>query len=180
MLSPTRNPMLAIAMALLLLSAYTVNAQRKSTAAHHFLFLSDIHLDTYATTTDYGADTGMDLWALFLRKADSVMAGPDAPRFIVYTGDLPSHLNPCCYLPPGQRSSHNNNIDTILTGLRRLADKYNKPLFYMPGNNDGLAGDYASFADEELQTPFSLVPDKADPYPALNILPGTAKAPCTP
>lgn len=145
-----------------------------------FLFLSDIHLNTTSNTTAYGSDTGMELWANFLNKADSVLRSDNPPRFVVYTGDLPAHYScsPSCYLPPEKRATHNQNLKVILTGLRNLADKYNIPLFYMPGNNDGLAGDYYSFADEQQQTPFSLVPDTKNPYPALNILPGSAKAPC--
>ncbi|HTF04021.1 MAG TPA: metallophosphoesterase [Bacteroidia bacterium] len=144
-----------------------------------FLFLSDIHLNTFDTVTEYGEDTGLQLWKNFLAKTDSVLASPVSPDFIVYTGDLPAHYS-CesgCYLPPDQRATHNANIKAILDGLRSLADKYNKPLFYLPGNNDGLAGDYYSFADEKQQTPFSLVAEDENPFPALNILPGDT-APC--
>jgi sphingomyelin phosphodiesterase acid-like 3 len=145
-----------------------------------FLFLSDIHLNTYADTTTYGYDTGMDLWGRFLQKADAVLGSSTAPQFILYTGDLPAHYScsPTCYLDSNNRATHNANLTTILTGLRNMAGKYKKPLFYLPGNNDGIAGDYYSFADEDQQTPFSLVPENNDPFPALNILPGTGKAPC--
>jgi UDP-2,3-diacylglucosamine pyrophosphatase LpxH len=145
-----------------------------------FLFLSDIHLNTTTDTTVYGGDTGMELWANFLHKADSILGGAHAPKFVVYTGDLPAHYHcgPSCYLPPDERSIHSQNLTVILTGLRNLTNKYHTPLFYIPGNNDGMAGDYYSFADSQQQTPFSLVPDSANPYPALNILPGTSHAPC--
>ncbi len=152
-----------------------VNAPEQSS----FLFLSDIHLNTYADTITYGDDTGMDLWTRFLQKADSVLAGDDAPKFILYTGDLPAHYScsPSCYLDSNNRTTHNTNLAAILTGLRNMADKYNKPLFYLPGNNDGIAGDYYSFADEAQQTPLSLVPENSNPFPALNINSGN-KAPC--
>lgn len=144
-----------------------------------FLFLSDIHLNAFDTATVSGkTDTGLDLWNNFLVKADSVIIETH-PLFIVYTGDLPAHYS-CddgCFIPPAQRDTHNANVKMILEGLRSLADKHQTPLFYMPGNNDGLAGDYYSFADEQQQTPFSLVPDKKNPFPALNIKPGNA-APC--
>ena len=129
-----------------------------------FLFLSDVHINTTSKTTVYGGDTGEDLWAAFLHKADTILRGKESPSFIIYTGDLPAHYS-CstgCYLPPASRTGHNNNIDTILSALHRLADKYHKPLFYLPGNNDALAGDYYSFADEQQQTPLSLEP--ASPY----------------
>lgn len=145
-----------------------------------FLFLSDIHLNTFDTVITYGDDTGLQLWKNFLAKADSVLSGPNAPNFIVYTGDLPAHYScePSCYLGPNDRTTHNANLKAILNGLRMIADKHHKPLFYLPGNNDGLAGDYYSFADEKQQTPLSLVEENTNPFPALNILPGTDKAPC--
>lgn len=134
-----------------------------------FLFLSDIHLNTDSIHTEYGYDTGMKLWNAFLAKADSVIVA-EQPNFIVYTGDLPAHYNaPSFFLPKPLRANHNKNIKTILAGLRTLADKQNTPLFYLPGNNDAIAGDYYSFTDEDGNTPLSLVPEKKNPYPALNI-----------
>lgn len=145
-----------------------------------FLFLSDIHLNSTSDSTDYGSDTGMELWANFLHKTDSLLGCTNAPSFAVYTGDLPAHYHcsPSCYLPPADRSTHNQNLTVILTGLRNLLQKHKTPFFYLPGNNDGLAGDYYSFADELQQTSFSLIPDSTNPYPALNILSGNTKAPC--
>jgi UDP-2,3-diacylglucosamine pyrophosphatase LpxH len=154
--------------------------QLKSKQDPSFLFLSDIHLNSTTDTTAYGADTGMNLWANFLKKVDFILDSDNPPGFVVYTGDLPAHYHcdPSCYLPPEERTTHNQNLTVILTGLRNLASKYNTPFFYLPGNNDGLAGDYFSFTDEQQQTPFSLLPDSANPYPALNILQGTNQAPC--
>jgi sphingomyelin phosphodiesterase acid-like 3 len=146
-----------------------------------FLFLSDIHLDATTDTTAYGVDTGLDLWNLFLAKADEVLSALNAPQFIVYTGDLPAHyapINGSMYIPVDQRATHNGNLTAILTSLRNMANKHNKPLFYLPGNNDGLAGDYYSFTDSAGQTPLSLVPDAKNPYPALNINRAGKKAPC--
>ncbi len=143
-----------------------------------FLFLSDIHLDSHTQTTDYKVDTGMILWNAFLAKADAVIGNAN-PDFIVYTGDLPSHVKECCVpLSADERIPHNENIQTILSGLRDLATKHKKTLLYLPGNNDGIAGDYASFADEDQLTPFSLLPETKNPYPALNINATGDKAPC--
>ena len=142
-----------------------------------FLFLSDIHLDSFNQDTDYGGDTGMILWNAFLSKADSVIE-EEKPNFIVYTGDLPSHI-PCCFaVPDSVRVKHNKNISTILSGMRDLATKHKKTFMYLPGNNDGIAGDYASFADEKGDTPLSLIPENNNPYPALNINASGDKAPC--
>lgn len=168
--------------ALFLLTVTTTWAQKRSPSASNpsFLFLSDIHLNTASQYTDYGSDTGLELWQNFLQKADSVLGSPASPQFIVYTGDLPAHYQcySTCYLAPDQRGQHNQNLQTILTGLRDLATKHGKPLFYLPGNNDGLAGDYYSFADSLQQTPFVLVPENNNPYPALNITKGNSKPPC--
>jgi 3',5'-cyclic AMP phosphodiesterase CpdA len=124
-----------------------------------FLFISDIHLSTTTLHTTYGEDTGMDLWKRFLAKVDSLLSAEKSLQFIVCTGDLPEHYNckPPCYLPDSSRTNHNKNIATVLEGLKRLSKKHHKPLFYVPGNNDPLAGDYYSFADEKQQTPLSLV-----------------------
>jgi sphingomyelin phosphodiesterase acid-like 3 len=170
------------AIVFLLLTVATTHAQKRAPATGNpsFLFLSDVHLNTASQYTDYGSDTGLELWQNFLQKADSVLGDPASPQFIVYTGDLPAHYHcdPSCYLAPDQRGQHNQNLQTILTGLRDLATKHGKPLFYLPGNNDGLAGDYYSFADSLQQTPFVLVPENNNPYPALNIVTGSSKAPC--
>lgn len=148
-----------------------------NTNSNTFLFLSDIHLDSHTQTTDYKDDTGMILWKAFLAKANDVISKSN-PDFIIYTGDLPSHLENCCFLPPNSREPHNENIETILSGLRDLATKHKKTLLYLPGNNDGIAGDYASFADEQQKTPFSLIPENNNQYPALNINATGNKAPC--
>lgn len=132
-----------------------------------FLFLSDVHINTQSNTTAYGDDTGLQLWAAFLAKVESILAGPGAPNFIVYTGDLPAHYRcgSTCYLPPSARTTHDSNITVILSGLNRLAAKYHKSIFYLPGNNDALAGDYYSFADSQQQTPLSLVHTSRNFFP---------------
>jgi len=135
-----------------------------------FLFISDVHLNTQSKTTAYGGDTGEDLWAAFLDKAGKVLGGPDQPEFIIYTGDLPAHYSCAgtCFLTPSQRTAHNANITASLGGLQVLAARYHKPIFYLPGNNDALAGDYYSFADEQQQTPFSLIQPNRYLFPAGN------------
>jgi len=138
----------------------------EKTAKKHaaFLIVSDVHVDTREKSSKYSGDTGMDLWHAFLQKMDEILSGPDAPSFIVYTGDLPAHYkcNGPCYLAPADRTEHNADIYAALTGLDSIANKHHKPLFYAPGNNDALAGNYYSFADEARQTPLSLI--HASPY----------------
>jgi sphingomyelin phosphodiesterase acid-like 3 len=143
-----------------------------------FLFLSDIHLDTDNKNTRYGGDTGTDLWSAFLQKAEAILSSSNPPGFVLYSGDLPAHYKGD-YLPPADRGNHNKNLQTIFSGLRSLMNTHtNIPFFYLPGNNDALAGDYYSFTDEQGQTPFSLVPSPTDSFPALHILPGNTTPPC--
>ena len=136
-----------------------------------FLLLSDVHLNTFAKTCNYGDDTGMDLWNNLKAKLKSILDGPNAPKFVIYTGDLPAHYdcNTSCYIPPKGRTEHNANIIKILGDLRDLMAEHHIPLLYAPGNNDALSGDYYAFADSMHQTPLDLVPKTLNPYPALNV-----------
>lgn len=148
---------------------------------NNFLFLSDIHLDTLQTTK-YGDDTGLQLWNNFLQKAERILAGPNPPKFAIYTGDLPAHYS-CrsnCALRPGDTvtATHNHNLTVILSGLRQLMAKYHVPFFFLPGNNDAIAGNYFSFSNAAQQSAFGLVPDPSNPYPALNINSDSTTAPC--
>ena len=138
-----------------------------------FIHLSDVHLNTQATNITYHEDTGTELWQSTLDKLADVLKQDDKPEFIVYTGDIPAHYNcthPHCYLPDSERGPHNKNIATVLDDLRSLSQAHDTPLFYAPGNNDGLAGDYWSFTDSGHQpaTPTELSPDPQNPYPALD------------
>jgi sphingomyelin phosphodiesterase acid-like 3 len=146
----------------------------KAIAPHSFLFISDIHLGVKQKLTKVGSrnngDTYPVLWKNYLLKLDAILGSAAAPDYIVYTGDLPAHYRP-------NQPYLDTNISTVLNGLRNLATKYGKPLFYVPGNNDGLAADYASFANSRGETPLSLVTQKSNNYPALNIR-NDGTAPC--
>ncbi len=146
-----------------------------------FLFLSDVHVNAQSKTTAYGQDTGLELWAAFLAKVERILSGPNAPGFIVYTGDLPAHYkcNGSCYLPPSVRGTHDSDLKVILNALNRISAKYNKPIFYLPGNNDALAGDYFSFSDSMHRTPLSLVRTGATffPNPSMGGIPGMVSDP---
>ena len=137
-----------------------VTAVPAKSVAHTFLFLSDIHLDDTAHTTHYGGDTGHDLWQIFKNKLDEVMSAANSPDFIVYTGDLSAHYS-ChgtCYLDPSERGAHNRDLSAILKEFQAIATKYHKPFFYLPGNNDAVAGNYYSFTDKEHHTALDLIP----------------------
>lgn len=167
-----------VLLSILLCCTQQTTAQKKFSPAT-FLFLSDVHLNTFSDSTTYGIDTGLELWKAFIAKVDVLLSGNNAPKFIVYTGDLPAHYQcaETCVIPEDQRQNHNQNLAAILSGLRDVATKHKKALFYLPGNNDGIAGDYTSFADEQNNTPFTLIPETKNPYPVPNSKPG-AVPPC--
>lgn len=143
----------------------------------YFIHLSDIHLEAFSGTSKYGRDTDTTLWNITKVKLQEIMSQTPAPSFVVYTGDLAAHYG-THYLPFGQRFTHNHNLETLLDDLRDLVQINKIPFLYLPGNNDALAGDYFSFADSTLATPFSLVPDVHNPYPALNATTNCGPSPC--
>lgn len=123
----------------------------------YFLFISDIHLNTGdAGPSVPGNDTGVDLWKLAKAKLLSITTGKNPPKFIIYTGDLPGHN-------PDNGSIHDTNVLTVLDDLVEIA--HGIPLFYAPGNNDPLDGDYLAFSDSQCRTPLSLVKGKGYPAP---------------
>jgi hypothetical protein len=134
----------------------TLSTLPTATSDKHFLFLADIHLDTERNHTYQGQDTGLDLWNAAKEKLAEVMSASEPPAFILYTGDLPCHH-------PSSGPQHDANIKQTLTDLRKLAG--DTPLFYAPGNNDGLGGDYYPFTNTSGQTPLSLVPNLDFPAP---------------
>lgn len=146
-------------------------AYKKSASKSYFLFLSDVHLDLAQTDSNLNEDTGPALWNSCKVKLDSILSSPNPPSFVLYTGDLPAHYakdkSHSYYLSPTMREQHNKNTAALLNDLRQLVVKKGIPLFYVPGNNDSMAGDYFSFADENKQTPFSLIDETVAPFPVV-------------
>lgn len=129
------------------------------TDSTYFLFISDIHLSTVANApSEYGVDTGHELWELMKGKVQEIMSSDNPPAFIVYTGDLPDHH-------PDSGELHDKNIGTVLDELVALAQ--GTPLFYAPGNNDPRGGDYFPYSDSTCKTPLDLADPEAG-YPAPN------------
>lgn len=153
--------------------------------SNQFLFISDIHYGAEQVNKkdDYSTDTGPVLWKAAQTKMKSFFTTSTPPDFVIYTGDLPAHY-------PGAQSSgecplalegaalknHEDALTTVLDDLYGILPT-GVPLFYAPGNNDAMAGDYFSFADANKETAFSLVP-KSDHYPAPNAHKPCGKAPC--
>ena len=172
-----KSSVLAAACAAALITVLITGYTSRKTSAHtakidstgnkssfYFLFLSDVHLATNSLHSQYGQDAGIDLWNACKPKIDSILKSPDPPAFILYTGDLPQHGG---NYNPAQRAK---NIDSLLSDLHRMSAVKHIPLFYMPGNNDALGGDYCFFTDANGKTPFSLTRGYAPyPYQAFNV-----------
>lgn len=146
-------------------SGSPVTGNEVVTAKPYFLFLSDVHLAADRPYTDStGEDTGTDLWDTVQRRIHLLLNGPNPPAFILYTGDMPEHGgndNP---------SQRDKNIDTVLISLHQMSALKNIPLFYSPGNNDALGGNYCLFSDSANKEPFSLVKGYSPyPYQAFNV-----------
>jgi sphingomyelin phosphodiesterase acid-like 3 len=146
-------------------SRSTVFTNEINTGKPYFLFLSDVHLAANRPYTDStGEDTGTDLWDTVRRRIHSILNGPNPPAFILYTGDMPEHGGND---NPSQRDI---NIDTVLVNLHQMSALKNIPLFYSPGNNDALGGNYCLFSDSANKEPFSLVKGYSPyPYQAFNV-----------
>lgn len=151
--------------------------ERSPKSNPYFIHLSDIHLDASSGYVDYGEDTDTTLWTITMNKLTEIMSQSPPPSFVIYTGDLAAHYG-THFLAPSHRADHNKNLRVLLNDLRELVNNNGIPFFYLPGNNDALAGDYYSFADGQQQTPFSLVPDVRNPFPALNTSDQCGDPPC--
>lgn len=156
-----------------------------------FLVVSDVHLNAEKATIDYVecteswgskskgySDTGTDLWGKAKTKINSLIdqSVTNRPQFIVYLGDLPAHDE--CVNDP---NNHDKDIGKVLADLRQLATDNCLPLVYVPGNNDGLAGDYASFENGKGQRPFYEDKGFANKWPLIVPIPSQCQGtPATP
>lgn len=104
-----------------------------SYSAPSFLTISDIHFGIGKTSED-GHDTGEAFLTVALNKFQKISQNVD---FILYLGDLPAHS---FFIDP-KRAEYEK---IVFHGLYQ-ADKYMKPMFYIPGNNDSLGGNYKPF-----------------------------------
>lgn len=124
-------------------------------AKENFLTISDIHYNHLAQNATYGQDTGSVLMKNALTRIKEVIKLTH-PKFMIYLGDLPAHY----------ADSVDRRIDDryVLQHLYAIAG--NVPLFYVPGNNDALTGDYHSFSNAEGINVFSLDPHHG--WPGVN------------
>jgi len=108
-----------------------------------YLHLSDLHLGTTVETQAERGDTSVPLWRA-ARDALGKWIRQSPPAFILYTGDLPDHS-------PDRGRAHTENIQEALAGLEELSGSI--PFLYLPGNNDSLDWNYATFTSQEGKTP---------------------------
>ncbi|MEM5566282.1 metallophosphoesterase [Psychroserpens sp. AS72] len=141
-----------------------IDTMKTKSSISSFLALSDVHLNSDAGNVTFGRgnDTGDSLWARTKLKLEAVIKA-EQPKFMVYLGDLPHHCD----------TSRVKNVTLMLEHLRSL--NINIPLLYLPGNNDSLGGDYASFQNRDSVTPFSTDKNKFDPWPILHESKGKIK-----
>jgi UDP-2,3-diacylglucosamine pyrophosphatase LpxH len=104
-------------------------------AAPQFLTLSDIHYGSAISPAD-GHNTGDEFLTVALNKMNELSKKAD---FILYLGDIPTHS--ASFWGAGNKAEYERII------FRRLfeADSELKPMFYITGNNDSLAGNYQPF-----------------------------------
>lgn len=98
-----------------------------------FLILSDIHYGDYNEAKD-GEDTGPAFFKIALAKMEQLSKQVD---FILNLGDLPTHM----LFFTSKKSAYEQ---TVFHALYE-ADSAKKPMFYIPGNNDSLSGNYQAF-----------------------------------
>ena len=135
--------MRTIASLVLAFAAPAVPAAAQPAPAGNILAISDIHYAGGVKPSCPTSDTRPPLWDA-AQKQISKLIDSERPAFAIYVGDLPSHC-------PNRPLS---DLQTPLDDLAALAGTRLK-LFYVPGNNDSLAGDYGPFTSSQ-QTPLDL------------------------
>ncbi len=113
------------------LVATAANAQ--TPPPRNFLALSDIHFAGQANQPCATKETSPVLWRAAQAQAQKLIE-TERPAFAIYVGDLPSH---CWNRPLTDLSTPLDGLATIVGGKLKL--------FYVPGNNDSIAGDYRAF-----------------------------------
>jgi Calcineurin-like phosphoesterase len=102
-------------------------------ASPAFLMLSDIHYGAQNISKD-GQDTGPKFLKIMLSKFQTLSSTVD---FIIFLGDIPTHGL--------LHISQKENYESLIFHDLYQKDTQSKPMFYIPGNNDSLEGDYQPF-----------------------------------
>ncbi len=102
-------------------------------ASPAFLTLADIHYGANNLSKD-GQDTGPKFLKIMLNKFQELSSKAD---FIIFLGDIPSHG----LLSVAQKEKY----ETLVFHDLYQNNPHAKPMFYIPGNNDSLGGNYQPF-----------------------------------
>ncbi|MFJ1268387.1 metallophosphoesterase [Legionella lytica] len=103
-----------------------------------FLTVSDIHYGDNNTLGD-GQDAGPELLKLTENKIKELSPGVN---FILFLGDIPTHA---LFF-----ASTKAEYEKIVFQSLYRSDIAQKPMFYIPGNNDSLQGNYQPFAVNDI------------------------------
>lgn len=115
-------------------------------ATPKFLTISDIHYGANNIARD-GHDTGSQFLKIMLGKFKELSSQVD---FIIFLGDIPTH---------GLFSvSKKEAYETLIFHELYANDIQLKPMFYVPGNNDSLLGNYQPFSEHGV-SPLTLAKD---------------------
>ncbi|RUR13576.1 metallophosphoesterase [Legionella sp. km772] len=120
-------------MRVLLLIALSTFWVMNAFAGPQFLILTDIHYGADNNARD-GEDTGPAFLKIALRRMEQLSKEVD---FILNLGDLPTHMQIF--------TSKKGQYERTLFHELFAADSFTKPMFYIPGNNDSLGGNYQPF-----------------------------------
>jgi predicted phosphodiesterase len=115
-------------------------------AGASFLLSSDIHYGVNSPAKD-GKDTGPLFLATAMTKLSQLSKSVD---FILNLGDLPQHSV--------FSVTKKGGYERVVFQELYTADQYKKPMFYIPGNNDSLIGNYQPFERDGL-SPLSYATD---------------------
>lgn len=132
-----------------------------TTVAHadkHFLTLSDIHYG-HDNKMGYGHDTNDDVFWVMLNQYWRLLPKSE---FVLLLGDLPTHL--------GMESSERAKDEYVVFQYLYHPDSHHtvtQPVFYVPGNNDPLTGDYQRF-EKHGQSPLTVAASAGWTGPCIN------------
>lgn len=103
-------------------------------AGPRFLAISDIHYGANNASRD-GEDTGPEFFKIAMKKFQKLSLDAD---FILFLGDMPTHS----LFKKKLKQEYERTVFAQLLAH----DISDKPMFYIPGNNDSLLGNYQPFS----------------------------------
>lgn len=127
-----------------LIALFLVNT---AIAGPQFLTLSDIHYGSENTSND-GQDTGPEFFKITMDKIKELSQDSD---FILFLGDIPTHA----FIFDSAQAEYEKFVFHALYQNDTTA----KPMFYIPGNNDSLLGNYQAFESSNGVSPLTYATD---------------------